>query len=79
MEKAGILTIAPKRFDEAVWQSNTDFNQQSYNSWLQTASTSLQRIYNMLEDNDDVNTSDLYILGDVINILDNIEIKIKPI
>lgn len=76
MEKAGILTIAPKHFDEAVWQNNTDFNQQSYNSWLQTASTSLQRIYNMLEGNDDVNTSDLYILGDVINILDNIEIKI---
>ena len=79
MEKAGILTIDLKHFDEAVWQNNTDFNQQSYNSWLQTASTSLQRIYNLLEDNDDVNTSDLYILGDVINILDNIEIKIKPI
>ncbi len=75
MKKAGILVINPKRFDEAVWQSNTNFNQRSYNSWLQTASTSLQRIYNMLENNEDVNTSDLYILGDVINILDNIEIK----
>ena len=79
MEKAGILTIDPKRFDSEVWQSETGFTQKNYNSWLEGASRTLQGIYDVLDGSDDVNPDQLYILGDVINMLNAIEIKKQTI
>lgn len=75
MEKAGILIIDPKRFDSEVWQSETEFTQKKYNSWLKDASRTLQDIYDVLDESDDVSPDQLYILGDVINMLNAIEIK----
>lgn len=75
MEKAGILIIDPKRFDSEVWQSETEFTQKNYNTWLKGASRTLQDIYDVLDESDDVNPDQLYILGDVINMLNAIEIK----
>lgn len=75
MEKAGILIIDPKRFDSEVWQSETEFTQKKYNSWLKGASRTLQDIYDVLDESDDVSLDQLYILGDVINMLNAIEIK----
>ena len=75
MEKAGILIIDPKRFDSEVWQSETEFTQKKYTSWLKGASRTLQDIYDVLDESDDVSPDQLYILGDVINMLNAIEIK----
>ena len=75
MEKAGILIIDPKRFDSEVWQSETEFTQKNYNTWLKDASRTLQDIYDVLDESDDVSPDQLYILGDVINMLNAIEIK----
>ena len=75
MGKAGILIIDPKRFDSEVWQSETEFTQKNYNTWLKDASRTLQDIYDVLDESDDVSPDQLYILGDVINMLNAIKIK----
>lgn len=75
MGKAGILIIDPKRFDSEVWQSETEFTQKNYNTWLKGASCTLQDIYDVLDESVDVSPDQLYILGDVINMLNAIEIK----
>ena len=75
MGKAGILIIDPKRFDSEVWQSETEFTQKNYNTWLKGASRTLQDIYDVLDESDNVSPDQLYILGDVINMLNAIEIK----
>lgn len=75
MEKAGILIIDPKRFDYEVWQSETEFAQKNYNTWLKGASRTLQDIYDVLDGSSDVSPDQLYILGDVINMLNAIKIK----
>lgn len=67
--KTAKLIIDAAAFDMAVWNSETDFTQQSYNLWLNEASGALQRIYDELEDSENIDIEDLYILGDVINML----------
>lgn len=65
-------------FDKAVWQSKSDFNEGQYNEWLQsTAVKSLQSIYGIIETIGDVTPGDMYVLGDVINMLSKTKIKIK--
>ena len=68
------LLIEPDKFDMAVWNTKTDWTAKGYNSWLKTASGALQRIYDVLEEDKSVDSFDLYLLGDVINILDTIKI-----
>lgn len=79
MGKAGILIIDPKRFDSEVWQSETEFTQKKYNTWLKGASRTLQDIYDVIDGSDEVSPDQLYILGDVINMLNNIQIKIQQV
>ena len=79
MEKAGILIIDPKRFDSEVWQSETGFSQKNYNTWLENASRTLQGIYDVLDGSGGVSPDQLYILGDIINMLNAIEIKKQTI
>lgn len=79
MGKAGILTINTNRFDDAVWQSETGFTQKNYNTWLHGASSTLQNIYDTLDGIDVISPEQLYLLGDVINLLDNIEIKTQQV
>lgn len=79
MEQPGILIIDPKRFDSAVWQNETGFTQKNYNAWLKGASRTLQDIYDAIDGSDEVPPDQLYILGDVINMLNNIQIKIQQV
>lgn len=79
MEQPGTLIIDPKRFDSAVWQNETGFTQKNYNAWLKGASRTLQDIYDAIDGSDEVSPDQLYILGDVINMLNNIQIKIQQV
>lgn len=63
------LSIKPQQFDKAVWQTETGFTSAKYNAWLKNATDSLQNIYQQLEESDEVDITDLYILGDIINML----------
>ena len=69
------LNIDTESFDEMVWQTETSFNEEEYNDWLKAAIGTLQKIYDDIEGL--IEPSDLYILGDVINLLDGIDIKVK--
>lgn len=65
------LVINKKEFDEAVWQDKTEFTQDDYNVWLANAIEALNKIYDSCDGN-----ADTYILGDIINMLNNTEIEL---
>lgn len=65
------LVINKKEFDEAVWQDKTEFTQDDYNVWLANAIEALNKIYDSCDSN-----ADTYILGDIINMLNNTEIEL---
>ncbi len=69
------LNIDTESFDEMVWQTETSFNEEEYNDWLKSTIGTLQKIYDDIEGL--IEPSELYILGDVINLLDGIDIKVK--
>lgn len=71
------LNITPKEFDQAVFQTNTELNQEQYNTWLHdTATKAMQRIYEKIDGQ--VIPHDQYLLGDVINLLSTIRITTEP-
>ena len=65
------LVINKKEFDEAVWKDKTEFTQDDYNVWLANAIEALNKIYDSCDSN-----ADTYILGDIINMLNNTEIEL---
>ena len=65
------LLINKKEFDEKVWQDKTDFTQKDYNDWLHKAIDTLCEIYDGYNGH-----ADVFILGDIINMLGNTEIKL---
>lgn len=74
-EPIATLTIRPAEFDKAVWQDESGFTTgEQYKSWIgDTAVMSLQRLYEHLDGAEGVDANDLYVLGDVINMLSVIE------
>jgi len=71
------LTITPDAFDRKVWNGESGFTKKQYNEWLKNAAKSLQVIYNKADESDLVDPQDLYVLGDVINILSDTKIVIS--
>lgn len=66
-----------KEFDNAVWQDETGFTADEYNTWLNATVKTLQKIYNRIDCKDIVDCEDLYILGDVINMLDHVVVDVN--
>lgn len=77
-------------FDEQVWQTKNNWSSREYNEWLQTSAIpSLQRIYDDFMESDDAEqerrayagetatTADLYVLGDIINMLTNMNVEVS--
>lgn len=69
--------IIDKQFDQQVWQTETEFDNEKYNEWLtDTAIDSLKSIYAIISDReDDIAADDVYVLGDVINMLEHTRIE----
>ena len=74
--KAGKLIISTEKFDKAIFNDASGFTLEQYNEWLKMASVSLQNIYDAVDGGVNVDCANLNALGDVINLLDNIEIFI---
>lgn len=70
-----ILTISPEAFDKALWQTETGFDEQAYNNWLKESAAVMKKTYEKIDGI--VETEELYLLGDVINLLDSITIKVR--
>lgn len=71
------LLINPEKFDKEVWQIETEFKQKEYNEWLKGAIENLELIYDTYDVGGVVgeDCGDVSILGDIINMLANTEIK----
>ena len=72
------LSINAKQFDEEVLQDKTGFNQEQYNKWLKDAIDELQLIYDTYDVSGVVceYCGDVYVLGDIINMLSVTQIKL---
>ena len=70
------LIFDKKTFDDVVFSGETDFTKSKYNEWLSTTVLpTLKQIY----EEQQLNPSNIYVLGDIINILDNTELYEKSI
>lgn len=68
-----------EEFDHAVWQTPSGFNDERYNQWLKNSVEILLHIRNEIEEckEIDIRPSEVYIMGDVINMLSVVTIEIK--
>lgn len=67
-----------EKFSNDIWQTDDDFTEKEWKEAINSFVDNLQDIYNWLCDNDDCGfdmIDKLYILGDVINMLNSIEVK----
>lgn len=69
------IIINPQTFDKNVWQTETVFKAEEYRKWVKSSVAILQNIYDEIDGL--IDDSKLYILGDVINMLDCAEVKVK--
>lgn len=68
------LIFDKKTFDDVVFNGETDFTKSKYNEWLNTTILpTLKEIY----EEEKVHGEDLYVIGDVINILDNTKLIVN--
>ena len=72
------LLVNAKKFDKQVWQHETEFNQEKYNKCLNGTSDNFQFIYDTYNV-DGVDCGDVYLIGDISNILSTIRIKLEKI
>ena len=72
------LLVNAKKFDEQVWQHESEFTQEQYNKWLKGAIENLQLIYATYDVSGVVgeDCGDVYVLGDIINTLSATQIKL---
>lgn len=71
---AQLLITNTEKFDNEVWQTKTDFTESMYQEWLHDATENLQVIL----DNSEVFDATQYVLGDVINLLSHLQVKVAP-
>lgn len=76
---AQLIINNKKEFDQQVWQTETGFDTKQYNEWMHNASNTLAQLRTMIEDDIDngccaISPVDLYIMGDVINLLSSISV-----
>ena len=66
-----------KEFDQQVWQYETGFTNEQYQKAIDNFAEVAQRIYDAIGQCEeiDVDTTDLYQLGDLINMLSNIKVE----
>ena len=66
-----------KKFANDIWQADSHFTEEEWGKAINYFARNLQDIYDWL-DNEDFDMQDkLYILGDVINMLNSIDIDVK--
>ena len=79
MDKNAYLSIRNSRkFESDIWQYGVgdapNFNEGQWKSVINNFAETLQSIYNDISDGKEVDESDLYVLGDVVNMLFSIDV-----
>lgn len=76
MKNAMLIINNSEKFANNIWQYNADFTETQWKESIDNFADNLQDIYNWLTCNEDFDMDDkLYILGDVINMLNCIDVK----
>ena len=79
MDKNAILLIRnSKEFEDDIWQYGVscapNFNNNQWKSVIESFAESLQNIYHCIDNGEEVDDSNLYVLGDVINLFQSIDV-----
>jgi len=78
MKNGTLIVHNSEKFSDDIWQSKNDFTEEEWKEAIDSFASNLQDIYNWLTCNEEFNMDDkLYILGDVINMLNSIDVKAK--
>ena len=78
MKNATLIVNDSEKFSDDIWQCKSDFTETQWQDAMESFAISLQDIYNWLDENEEFDMPDcLYVLGDVINMLHNIDVKRK--
>lgn len=75
---SAVLNIkSSERLSYDIWQSEDNFNEEEWNEAIKSFASNLQDIYDWLDKNEFDMPDRLYVLGDVINMLQNIDVKME--
>lgn len=79
MRNATLVIHNGKEFENDIWQTNDNFNQIQWAVAVGDMAVILQSIYDKINecDNGLVTDAELYVLGDVINMLDSIDVTLE--
>lgn len=76
MKNATLIVNNSEKLSNDIWQCNNDFTEKQWKDAINSFADNLQDIYNWLNENEDFDMDNkLYILGDVINMLNSIDVK----
>lgn len=65
-----------EKFSNDIWQNEDNFTEEEWKEAIDSFASNLQDIYDWIDENDDFDMPDrLYVLGDVINMLNSIDVK----
>lgn len=78
MKNATLIVNNSEKFSDDIWQYKSDFTETQWKESIDNFADNLQDIYNWLTCNEEFDMDDkLYILGDVINMLNSIDVRKK--
>ena len=81
MKNAKLVIKDSKKFSDDIWQYENDFDSEQWKMAIDNFADNLQDIYDWLEESELFDDVDFpfaqYVLGDTINMLRNIAIKVK--
>lgn len=78
MKNGTLIINNSKNFANDIWQNESEFTEEEWKVAINSFADNLQDLYNYFCEKEDFEMADkLYILGDVINMFNNIDVKIK--
>jgi len=78
MKNGTLIINDSEKLSNDIWQCDYDFTEDQWQDAVENFAENLQDIYDWLTCNEDFDMDDkLYILGDVINMLNSIDVKKK--
>jgi len=78
MKNATLIINNSEKFSDDIWQSEDNFTVEEWKETIDSFASNLQDIYDWIDGNDDFDMPDrLYVLGDVINMLNSINVRKK--
>lgn len=77
MKNATLVIYDSEKFVDDIWQYTRDFNEQEWKSSIESMADNLNKIYKYMLTTEEhgAGSCELYMLGDVINMLKSIDVR----